>query len=106
MLGYKTLHMYVPKDIEKLCNFINSNPICKVYRKYRYDTVAGSSKEECISENSEITFKSGVLNMGDRSIQFNTWGSSDVKVFLGKDIIIQLPCGYNGNSIFYRIVKI
>ena len=65
-----------------------------------------ASDEECIAENSKVSFKSGELKMADRAVSFNTWGSSDIKVFLGKDVIIEMPTGYKGNSIFYRIAKV
>ena len=106
MFGYKTLHMYVTKDIAKLSEFVKNNPICNVYRKYRYPIVGVPANEECIAENSKVSFNLGELKMADRAVSFNTWGSSDIKVFLGKDVIIEMPTGYKGNSIFYRIAKV
>lgn len=106
MFGYKTLHMYEPKDSKKLSEFLKNNPVCNVYRKYRYPISGVPANEECICENSEVSFNLGELKMADRKVSFNTWGSSDIKVFLGKDVIIEMPTGYKGNSILYRIAKI
>lgn len=101
--GYKKIDLYY--DTRVLEEFINSVQTCNVYRS-NLSPFSKRDKCECISQNDTIEIKNSRLQTSSFNLDLASRFYSDVIYYLGENLVIKVPRGYEGNYTYYLVEKV
>ena len=101
--GYKKIDLYY--DTCKLEDFINNIQTCNVYRS---SLSPFSQREtcECISEKDTIKIQNSRLQTSSFNLDLSPRFYSDVIYYIGKNLVIKIPRGYDGAYTYYLVEKV
>ena len=100
--GYKKLDLYY--GTRKLEEFINGIQTCNVYRS-SLSPFSKKEKCECVGQNDTIFIKNSRLQTSSFNLDLSPRFYSDVIYYLGKNLVIKVPRGYEGNYTYYLVEK-
>lgn len=101
--GYKKINLYFGSN--KIEDFVKGIQTCNVYR-YQHNPFRDTSGKECISLNDSIKIKGSRLMVNSLNLDLHAQYYNDVSFYLGKNLVIRLPRGYEGNFTYYIVEKV
>ena len=92
------------KDVEK---FFSEVETCNLFKSDR-NPIRDRSNEVSVLENASIQFKGDSVQVKDRIFPLvpNPFDVCKTFSWLGSDLVVSLPRGYEGDCTYYRIEKV
>lgn len=97
-------HIDLSYDFSCIIGYFKDCNVVNMYRKYTNDYEC--KEEDCVCRNVLVTFKERKICLGEYIFDLYYSPYSKIDVYLNKKyIIIQLPKGYDGDSVYYYIER-